>query len=72
MPVEPPFPTLIELMGLIGEAGHRLAEIEASEGAAGNISVYIGWSIDPRRQFPLQETISIPTPVPELADKKDK
>jgi len=68
MPVEPPFPTLTELMGLIGEAGHRLAEIEASEGAAGNISVYIGWSIDPRRQFPLQETISIPTPVPELAD----
>jgi rhamnulose-1-phosphate aldolase len=55
-------------MGLIGEAGRRLAEIEASEGAAGNISVYIGWSIDPRRQFPLQETIPIPTPVPELAD----
>jgi rhamnulose-1-phosphate aldolase len=68
MPVDPPFPTLTEIMGLIGEAGRRLAEIEASEGAAGNISVYIGWSIDPRRQFPLQETIPIPTPVPELAD----
>lgn len=68
MPVSPPFPTLTEIMALIGEAGRRLAEIEASEGAAGNISVYIGWSIDPRRQFPLQETISVPTPVPELAE----
>jgi rhamnulose-1-phosphate aldolase len=65
--VEAPFPELDELIILIGEAGHRLSEIEASEGAAGNISVYIGWPIDPRRRFPLVETIELPLQAPELA-----
>lgn len=65
--IDTPYPELSELMDLIGQAGRRLAEIEASEGAAGNISVYIGWPVDPRRQFPIEETIPLPTPVPELA-----
>jgi rhamnulose-1-phosphate aldolase len=65
--IEAPFPELDELVTLIGEAGHRLSEIEASEGAAGNISVYIGWPIDPRRRFPLVETIELPFEAPELA-----
>lgn len=68
MPVQPPYPDLGEILALIGEAGQRLAEIEASEGAAGNISVYLGWEVDPRRRFPLEETIPLPTPVPELHD----
>jgi hypothetical protein len=38
-----PFPELDEFLFAIGEAGRRLAEIEAIEGAAGNISVYRGW-----------------------------
>jgi len=42
MTIEAPFPELVELLLVIGEAGHRLSEIEAIEGAAGNISVYIG------------------------------
>lgn len=67
MAIEAPFPELDELLTLIGEAGHRLSEIEASEGAAGNISVYIGWPVDPRRKFPLAETIQLPVSVPELA-----
>lgn len=67
MPVEAPYPELSELMDLIGQAGRRLAEIEASEGAAGNISVYIGWQVDPRRQFPYEEIIELPTSIPELA-----
>ena len=67
--IEAPYPDISELMTSIGEAGFRLSEIEASEGAAGNISVYIGWPIDPRRQFPFVETISLPEPVPELAGK---
>ena len=46
MLIEPPYPTLDEMIGYVGEAGQRLAEIEASEGAAGNISVYIGWDVD--------------------------
>ncbi|MCS7061057.1 MAG: class II aldolase/adducin family protein [Anaerolineae bacterium] len=66
MPVEAPYPELRELMELVGQAGRRLAEIEASEGAAGNISIYIGWPLDPRRQFPLEETIQLPVALPEM------
>ncbi len=67
MAIEVPYPELDELMTLIGEAGERLSEIEASEGAAGNISVYMGWPMDPRRRFPNVETIELPVPLPELA-----
>ncbi len=64
--IDAPYPELNELFNLVGEAGRRLSEIEASEGAAGNISVYVGWPIDPRRHFPSAETIALPQPVPEL------
>jgi len=67
MPLEAPYPELDELMLLMGEAGRRLSEIEASEGAAGNISVYMGWPIDPRRRLPDIEEIPLPDPLPELA-----
>ncbi len=67
MPISPPYPSLAEMMGLIGEAGQRLAEIEASEGAAGNISAYIGWEIDPEPHFPISEPFTLPTAAPELA-----
>jgi rhamnulose-1-phosphate aldolase len=53
-------------MDLIGEAGQRLAEIEASEGAAGNISVYIGWPVEPPADFTNVETEPLPEPSPEL------
>ena len=49
MALEVPYPDLAELIAAIGEAGQRLSEIEASEGAAGNISVCIGWPLEPRR-----------------------
>jgi len=65
--IEAPYPELEELLVLIGEAGQRLSEIEASEGAAGNISICAGWPIDPRRKFPLVETLELPLPVAELA-----
>ncbi len=67
--IYPPYPEFDELCTLIGEAGHRLSEIEASEGAAGNISIYIGWPVDPRRRFPLETTICLPVEAPELAGK---
>jgi rhamnulose-1-phosphate aldolase len=67
MAIEAPYPELDELMTLIGEAGERLSEIGASEAAAGNISVYLGWPLDPRRRFPHVETINLPAVVPELA-----
>ncbi|MCS6775345.1 MAG: class II aldolase/adducin family protein [Chloroherpetonaceae bacterium] len=67
MPVDAPFPALETLMRLIGQAGRRLAEIDASEGAAGNVSVYVAWPIEPRTVFPQVETIALPHPAPALA-----
>jgi rhamnulose-1-phosphate aldolase len=67
MPLEPPFPTLDDLMLQIGEAGRRMAEIGASEGAAGNISVYAGWSLEIRSVFPIVEEIELPTAASALA-----
>lgn len=67
MPLDKPYPELDEFLNLIGEAGVRLSEINASEGAAGNLSVYMGWEVDPRRKFPLVETIQLPVKVPHLA-----
>ena len=67
--LESPFPEFDEMLIMIGEAGRRLSEIEASEGAAGNISVYIGWPVEPRRKFSVMETIDLPQPVPGLEGK---
>jgi rhamnulose-1-phosphate aldolase len=67
MALEAPFPELDELLTAMGEAGQRLSEIAASEGAAGNISVLIGWPLEPRRHFPLAESIALPLAVPSLA-----
>lgn len=69
MAIEAPFPEIDEFLTAIGDAGHRLSEIEATEGAAGNISVYVGWPIELRRKFPIAETIELTQPVPELAGK---
>lgn len=69
MLIEPPYPGLDELIGYVGEAGQRLVEIEASEGAAGNISVYVGWEVDPESRFPNAETIPLPTAAPELVGR---
>lgn len=65
--LEAPFPEFDEILSMMGEAGRRLSEIDASEGAAGNISAYIGWPVEPRRKFPVMEMIDLPQPVPELA-----
>src|SRR5688572_29697371 len=62
-----PYPELDDLLKMMGEAGQRLSEIGASEGAAGNISVCLRWPIEPRTRFPLMEEIELPQPVPELA-----
>lgn len=65
--VNPPFPELDDLLTMMGEAGRHIADIEASEGAAGNISVCMRWPIEPRSRFPLVAEIELPQPVPELA-----
>jgi rhamnulose-1-phosphate aldolase len=61
-----PYPEFDDLLHMMGQAGSRLAEIDASEGAAGNISICLRWPIEPRNRFPVDETISLPQPVPEL------
>jgi rhamnulose-1-phosphate aldolase len=65
--LQPPFPELDDLLTMMGEAGRHIADIEASEGAAGNISVCLRWPIEPRSRFPVMEEIELPQPVPELA-----
>jgi len=65
--LNPPYPELDDLLTMMGEAGRHIANIEASEGAAGNISICLRWPIEPRTRFPLVSEIQLPQPVPELA-----
>jgi rhamnulose-1-phosphate aldolase len=67
MALDQPYPDLEELIASIGEAGKRLAAINASEGGAGNISLYIGWPIEVRRRFPIGAPFPLPQPAPALA-----
>jgi rhamnulose-1-phosphate aldolase len=46
--IDAPYPEINDLLIMMGEAGKHLADIEASEGAAGNISVCMRWQIEPR------------------------
>ena len=69
MALDQPYPDLEELLRTIGEAGQRVSGIEASEGAAGNISILIGWELEMRRRFPLEAPFDLPLTVPELGGK---
>jgi rhamnulose-1-phosphate aldolase len=69
MAIHEPWRALDEMLTFPGEAGERLSEINASEGAAGNISAYIGWPIEVRRRFPVIEPFTLPQAVPGLAGK---
>ena len=64
MPLDQPYPELDELLVAIGEAGQRLGGIAASEGAAGNISVCIGWPLEVRWRFPRVDDLALPRPCP--------
>jgi rhamnulose-1-phosphate aldolase len=65
--IHEPFPDLVQVLTVMGEAGRHLAEIQASEGAAGNISVCVRWPVEPRTRFPVVGEIELPQVVPELA-----
>ena len=67
MAVQAPYPDLDEFLAAIGAAGQRASELAASEGAAGNISICIGWPIEVRKRFPLVEPLDLPLPAPALA-----
>jgi rhamnulose-1-phosphate aldolase len=60
-------PKIDDILTQIGEAGRRLSEIGASEGAAGNISVCVRWDIQLGARFKYVETVGLPLEVPELA-----
>lgn len=62
MALDQPYPDLDELLGTIGAAGRRLSGIDASEGAAGNISMVSGWSLEVRRRFPQRRGAVVPVP----------
>jgi rhamnulose-1-phosphate aldolase len=62
-------PTLEQLLIEIGEVGDWLARMNACEGAAGNISVCMGWEIDGSDLFPTSQHIDLPVAAPELAGK---
>jgi rhamnulose-1-phosphate aldolase len=64
--IEQPFPSLENLLEMIGDAGKRMSEIDACEGAAGNISVCLRWEINVQALFPNVEKIDLPQPVPGL------
>ena len=55
------------ILDSIGRAGMRISEIDASEGAAGNISVCLRGDVDPGERFPIVEEVELPSAVPELA-----
>ncbi|HLO32045.1 MAG TPA: class II aldolase/adducin family protein [Anaerolineales bacterium] len=65
--LQAPFPELDDLLEMMGEAGKRLSDIEATEGAAGNVSICLRWPIELRTRFPSVDEIELPQPVPELA-----
>lgn len=65
--LNPPYPVLDDLLEKMGQASRHLSEIEASEGAAGNITVCLRWPIEVRTRFPVFEKVELPQAVPELA-----
>lgn len=56
------------LLAAFGKAGRRLAEMGASEGAAGNISVCLRRQVDVSARFPRTRELALPHPVPGMAE----
>jgi rhamnulose-1-phosphate aldolase len=63
------YPDLDELLASIGEAGGRMSALAATAGAAGNLSLCVGWPLEVRRRFSLTEPYALPQPAPDLAGK---
>ncbi|GAC1325911.1 MAG: rhamnulose-1-phosphate aldolase [Chloroflexota bacterium] len=66
MALEQPFPDGEELLATIGAAVQRLGEIDASEGAAGNMSLLVSWPLELGRRFPLSQPIELLHVTPAL------
>jgi rhamnulose-1-phosphate aldolase len=59
--------SLTKLLTMLGEAGRYLAEIDTSEGAAGNLSLCVRGELEPRELFPVTTMIELPLAAPALA-----
>src|SRR5215211_4710021 len=55
------------LLKQMGDVGKQLSEIGATEGAAGNISICVRYTLEVREFFPQMKEIELPTPAPDLA-----
>jgi len=64
--IEQPYPNLEKLLEMVGDAGLRMSQIDACEGAAGNISVCLRWEVEVQALFPRVEKIELPQPAPGL------
>jgi rhamnulose-1-phosphate aldolase len=59
---------LNSLLCQLGQAGKRLSEIGAAEGAAGNLSVCFREHLKIGACFPSMQIVELPVPAPDLAD----
>ena len=58
---------LDHLLQQLGQAGRRLSDIGAAEGAAGNLSVCFREPLNVTTHFPCMQIVELPVPAPELA-----
>jgi rhamnulose-1-phosphate aldolase len=61
--------TLDQIASEMGVVGQRLVEIGATEGGAGNLSVYYTSSLKFEHLFPQEESVTLPLRVPALAER---
>ncbi len=57
---------LDHLLHQLGQAGKRLSDIGAAEGAAGNLSICLRTPVDVAACFPYMQTVELPVPAPDL------
>lgn len=57
---------LNQLLTQLGQAGKRLSDIGAAEGAAGNLSICLREPVDVTERFPCMQTVNLPAPAPDL------
>jgi rhamnulose-1-phosphate aldolase len=55
------------LLHQLGQAGKRLSDIGAAEGAAGNLSVCLREPVEVTTRFPNAQTVNLPVSAPDLA-----
>ncbi len=60
--------SLDALLYQLGQAGKRLSDIGAAEGAAGNLSICFREPVEVMSRFPRVQIVDLPVPAPDLAE----